>query len=117
MALSGGTAALAGLVALGLAEIPQVMSGFLPSPATAYRDGGDADLVAWLRREEKVGSVIALGIAVAVSMIAADEAGPAAWWIFIGAVIILGIFLYEYERAIRKGAADGRGGPGEWENR
>lgn len=108
------TVALAGLVALGLAEIPQVMSGFLPSPATAYRDGGDEQVVMWLRREEVIGSGLALGIALAVTMIVRGDFGGKAWWIFIGAVAILAIFLFEYERAIRLGREHGRGGPDEW---
>lgn len=107
-------AALGGLIALGLAEIPQVMSGFLPSPATAYRDGGDVELVGFLRREEIIGSAIALGIAAAVSLIVHREYGHRAWWILIGAAVILAVFLFEYERAIRMGAAAGRGGPDEW---
>lgn len=106
--MAGGEAvAAAGLVMLGLAEVPQIMSAFLPSPTTAYMGGSDPVRVAWLRRGEIIGSGVAMGIAVGVTLIASKEMGPAAAWIFIGALGVLAIFLWEYERAIRMGKADG----------
>ena len=105
----GDTVAAAGLVMLGLAEVPQIMSAFLPSPTTAYMGGSDPVRVAWLRRGEVTGSGVAMGIAAGVTLIAAREMGPHAAWIFIGALAVLAIFLYEYERAIRMGKRDGGG--------
>ena len=94
---------LAGLVLLGLAEVPQVMSAFLPSPTTAYMGGADPERVAWLRRGEVVGSGVSLAIALAVTLIVHQSVGDAAWWVFFGAAGVLGVFLWEYERAIRQG--------------
>ncbi len=110
--MAGLSEASAGLVLLGLAEVPQVMSAFLPSPTTAYQGGADPKRVAWLRRGEIIGSTVSLAIAAAVSMVAAAEMGAAAWWVFIGAAGVLGLFLWEYERAIRLGQADGGGSKG-----
>ena len=104
------TAATAGLVLLGLAEVPQVMSAFLPSPTTAYMGGADPVRVSWLRRGEVIGSGVSLAIAGAVTLVAYKELGPPAALIFIGAVAVLGLFLWEYERAVRMGKADNGGG-------
>ena len=99
---------------LGLAEVPQVMSAFLPSPTTAYMGGADPTRIAWLRRGEIIGSGVSLSIAAAVSMIAAQDMGQHAWWIFLGAAGILALFLWEYERAIRMGQKDNGGqAPGQ----
>ena len=100
--------ATAGLILLGLAEVPQVMSAFLPSPTTAYQGGADPERVAWLRRGEIIGSTVSLSIALAVTFVARREMGEKAWLIFLGAVVILAAFLLEYERAIRKGQENGR---------
>jgi len=97
-----------GLVLLGLAEVPQVMSAFLPSPTTAYMGGASPERVAWLRRGEIVGSTISLSIAAAVSMIVSQKVGNRAWLVFFGSAIVLGVFLWEYERALRLAEEDGR---------
>lgn len=101
--MAGDISAIGGLALLGLAEVPQVMSAFLPSPTTAYMGGADPTRIAWLRRGEVIGGAVSMCIAAAVSMIAARDVGDGAWLIFIGAGIILALFLWEYERAIRKG--------------
>lgn len=85
------------------------MSAFLPSPTTAYQGGADPVRVSWLRRGEIMGSAVALTIAAAVSLVAAEEMGASAGLVFLGAVAILGLFLLEYERAIRLGVRDGMG--------
>jgi hypothetical protein len=90
----------AGLVLLGLAEVPQVMSAFLPSPTTAYMGGADPARVEWLRRGEIVGGAVSLAIAGAVSMLVGSP------WVFLGSAAILGVFLWEYERAIKQGEID-----------
>jgi hypothetical protein len=101
--------ASAGLILLGLAEVPQVMSAFLPSPTTAYMGGADPVRVMWLRRGEIIGSAVSLSIAAAVSLVASGDMGGAAGLIFLGAVVILGLFLWEYERAIKKGQTENGG--------
>lgn len=103
----------AGLILLGLAEVPQVMSAFLPSPTTAYMGGADPVRVQWLRRGEIIGSAVSLSIAAAVSLVASRELGPGAALIFFGAVAVLGLFLWEYERALRMGQAAGTGAKGK----
>lgn len=107
------TAALGGLVALAVAEVPQVMSAFLPSPTTAFQGGADPERVAWLRRGEVLGSLVALAIAFGVTLIVRAEYGGRAWLVFTCSLIVLALFLLEYERAIRHGQAAGaapRGG-------
>ena len=118
MARGGDLIALGGLVALALAEVPQVMSAFLPSPSTAYDkasggiDSGPGSMRI-LRRGEILGTAVSLGIATGVALIAAQQVGGHAAWIFIGAVVVLGLFLWEYERAIRMGKADGAAAKGK----
>src|SRR3954468_13432759 len=92
----------AGLAMLAVAEVPQVMSAFLPSPATArmgFNEGEDyQERVRYLRRGEVVGSAVSLTLALAITMITRPALGNAAWGPFIGATVVLGIFLWEYER-------------------
>lgn len=90
----------AGLFLLALAEVPQVMSAFLPSPFTAATFGGQPE-ARWLRRGEVVGSAVSLSIAGAIALITRS------WAPFAGAAAVLAIFLWEYERALRYGAANG----------
>jgi hypothetical protein len=103
----------AGLAMLAVAEVPQVMSAFLPSPATArmgFNQGEDyMERVAYLRRGEIVGSAVSLTLALAITFIMRPAIGEAAWGPFIGAAIVLVIFLYEYERAIRAAIQDAGG--------
>lgn len=89
----------AALMLLAMAEVPQVMSAFLPSPFTAATFGG-TEKAHWLRRGEVIGSLVALGIAGAISVLL-KRPEP-----FVGAVLVLAIFLWEYERALREGARD-----------
>jgi len=103
--------AAAGLILLGLAEVPQVMSAFLPSPTTAYMGGSDPVRVKWLRRGEIMGAGVSISIAVAVSLVAYDDLGPMAGLILLGAIGILALFLLEYERALKQGVRDGQGKP------
>lgn len=99
----------AGLVLLGMAEVPQVMSAFLPSPTTAYMGGTDPKRVAWLRRGEIVGGTVSMAIALSVTLLARKQVGDKAFWILGGSAAILGAFLFEYERALRHGERDGQG--------
>ena len=93
----------AGLVVLGIAEVPQIMSAFLPSPTTAYMGGSDPTRVAWLRRGEVMGGGVSMALALGITLIARKQAGPSAWWIMAGSATVLALFLAEYERAIRLG--------------
>lgn len=103
----------AGLAMLSVAEVPQVMSAFLPSPATArmgFNEGEDyQERVRYLRRGEVVGSVVSLSLALAITFITYPSVGAAAWGPFVGAAIVLGIFLFEYERAIQAALKDAGG--------
>jgi hypothetical protein len=103
----------AGLAMLAVAEVPQVMSAFLPSPATArmgFNEGEDyMERIAYLRRGEIVGSAVSITLALAITMIMRPTIGNAAWGPFVGAVIVLGVFLFEYERAIRAALQDAGG--------
>lgn len=86
---------------LAMAEVPQVMSAFLPSPFTAATFGGTPE-ARWLRRGEVIGSLVALGIAAAISLVL-KRPEPT-----FGAAIVLGIFLWEYERALQDGLSSNR---------
>lgn len=103
----------AGLAMLAVAEVPQVMSAFLPSPATArmgFNQGEDyQERIRYLRRGEIVGGAVSLTLALAITFIMRPKIGAAAWGPFAGSVVVLGIFLYEYERAIRAALADAGG--------
>jgi len=104
------SASTVGLVATGLLAPPAVMSCFLPSPSTAYDkasgqiSSGPAS-ISFLKRGEILGTAVALGVAAALSLMAVDELGGHAAWVFVGAVAILALFLWEYERAFRLGYA------------
>lgn len=97
-----------GDVAAAMLVPPAVMSCFLPSPSTAYDkasgkiSSGPASL-RLLKRGEVIGAVVAIAVAGALSLVAADELGPAAAWVFVGALVLLAIFLFEFERAFALG--------------
>lgn len=103
----------AGLALLAVAEVPQVMSAFLPSPATArmgFNEGEDyMERIRYLRRGEIVGGAVSLALALAISLILSGSGVPGAWGPFMGATVVLAIFLFEYERAIRAALEDGGG--------
>lgn len=103
----------AGLAMLSVAEVPQVMSAFLPSPATArmgFNEGEDyEERIRYLRRGELVGGAVSLTLALAITMIMRPQIGNAAWGPFVGASVVLAIFLFEYERAIRAALEDAGG--------
>jgi hypothetical protein len=103
----------AGLAMLAVAEVPQVMSAFLPSPATArmgFNEGEDhLERIRYLRRGEIIGSAVSLTLALAITLITRPAVGDAAWGPFIGATVVLAVFLWEYERAIRAALKDAGG--------
>ena len=89
----------AGLFLLALAEVPQVMSAFLPSPFTAATFGGTPK-AKWLRRGEVMGSAVSIGIAGSIALVTRR------WAPLIGGLLVLGVFLWEYEKAMRAGEAE-----------
>jgi len=103
----------AGLAMLSVAEVPQVMSAFLPSPATArmgFNEGEDyQERIRYLRRGELVGGGVSLALALAITLIMRPQIGRQAWGPFVGASIVLAIFLFEYERAIKAALEDAGG--------
>ena len=97
-----------GLVILGLTAPSAVLSCYLPSPSTAYDKSAGSissgpESIKLLKRGEIIGSAVALAIAAGATLLASEDLGPAAAWIFIGAVALLALFLWEYESAFRKG--------------
>jgi O-antigen/teichoic acid export membrane protein len=102
----------AGLALLAIAEVPQVMSAFLPSPATArmgFNEGEDvAERAYWLRVGEVVGSGVALALAAAIAMIIRPKVGNAAWAVLGSSVATLAVFLYVFDKALREAMAEHR---------
>jgi hypothetical protein len=100
-------AALLGLILLALCEVPQVMSAWLPSPATAAVSAGDAKKRKWLTIGQWGGSIMSLVIGLGISIVAYRDIGHQAWLIFGGVVLVLGIFLYFWRMAMKEGEETG----------
>lgn len=88
------------------AEVPNYYSGLLPSLFTiATFSGGDQDKVAhtvkWIRRGEIQGTMQAVVLSVAASILSDDA------WPFILSMGMVGYYLYQYEYALRLGLAEG----------
>jgi hypothetical protein len=100
--------AVAGLAGMMLAEVPQVLSGFLPSPSTAY-DKASGGIVTGpesmdvLQRSKQKGIVVTVIMAGAVSAMTYQVIGFHAIWLFLAAMAILWLFLHDFNGAIRKG--------------
>ena len=108
MADSALTLALAGLAGMMLAEVPQVLSGFLPSPSTAYDKAAGAidtgpDSMKVLRRSEIQGTGVTVLMAGSVSVMASIAIGRWAVLLFLLAMAILGLFLHDFLQAMQKG--------------
>jgi hypothetical protein len=106
--------AVAGLAGMMLAEVPQVLSGFLPSPSTAYDKAAGAidtgpESMAVLRRSEIKGVAVTVVMAGAVSLMASTVIGGKAIWLFAGAMGILVLFLHDFEQAQALGYAHAAG--------
>jgi len=104
------TLAVAGLAGMMLAEVPQVLSGFLPSPSTAYDKASGAydvgpNSLAILRKSEVKGTVVTIIMAGSVAAMASVVIGAKAIWLFIAAMAILWLFLDDFERAMNLGKA------------
>lgn len=95
----------AGLVLFGLAEPVQVMSGFLPSPATgeasAATSGGHRE--ARLARNMTQGAILSIGIDVAIALMTYPELGNAVWWLPVAGTAIILFFCWEFRSAQAQG--------------
>jgi hypothetical protein len=89
------TLALAGLAIMAAAEVPNFLAGLLPSTMTIGRFAADAEDRGRLRRSEIVGSGLALAVGVGASLIGQSPLP------LLLTLAVLGVLLYEYERAIR----------------
>jgi hypothetical protein len=104
------TLAVAGLAGMMLAEVPQVLSGFLPSPSTAYdkASGGiesGPESMAVMNRSKLKGTAVTVVMAGAVSAMAFNVIGWNAVWLFVLAMAILGLFLHDFNSAQKLGEA------------
>ncbi|HEV2317343.1 MAG TPA: hypothetical protein VGV89_07200 [Thermoplasmata archaeon] len=107
--------AFAGLAGMMLAEVPQVLSGFLPSPSTAYdkASGGietGPESMRVLERSKTKGTVVTLIMAGSVTAMAWPVVGVKALLLFAAALAILWLFLADFNDAIRRGRAYAAGG-------
>lgn len=115
MADAALTLAVAGLAGMMLAEVPQVLSGFLPSPSTAYdkASGGietGPESMAVMQRSKLKGTLVTVIMAASVSLMAYNVIGWNAIWLFIAAMAILWLFLQDFNSAITRGTAAANGG-------
>ena len=83
------------------------MASYLPSPSTAYKDGANPKRREWLKRHAIQGSIVAMSIAGAATLLAWPDYGQGALLIFVAAAAILGTFLWEYNYAITCGKREG----------
>lgn len=107
--------AVAGLAGMMLAEVPQVLSGFLPSPSTAYdkASGGietGPESMRVLQRSKVKGTVVTVIMAGAVSLMAYNVIGWNAIWLFAAAMGILWLFLHDFNHAMQLGYEHANGG-------
>lgn len=107
--------AVAGLAGMMLAEVPQVLSGFLPSPGTAYDKASGAietgpESMRVMHVSAVKGTVVTVIMAASVSMMAYSVIGWKAVWLFVAAMGILVLFLSDFYGAIRKGRMAANGG-------
>jgi len=102
--------AVAGLGGMMLAEVPQVLSGFLPSPSTAYdkASGGiatGAESMRVLQRSKIKGTIVTVVMAASVTLMTWPVIGAFALLLFAAAMAILWLFLSDFNGAIRAGNA------------
>ena len=97
----------AGLVLFGLAEPVQVMSGFLPSPATAEASAGEGKRDARLARDMYMGAALSIGIDFAIALMTYPELGNAVWWLPVAGTAIILLFCWEFRHAQASGRRQG----------
>ena len=107
--------AVAGLAGMMLAEVPQVLSGFLPSPSTMYDKASGAfdigpESLNVLKRSAIKGTVVTVIMAASVSAMAYSVIGWKAVWLFLLAMAVLALFLHDCYQALQKGKAAASGG-------
>jgi hypothetical protein len=107
--------AVAGLAGMMLAEVPQVLSGFLPSPSTMYdKASGGIDTgpesLAVLKRSMVKGTVVTVIMAASVTAMAYGVIGRKALWLFVLAMAVLVLFLHDCISALQKGKEAAGGG-------
>jgi hypothetical protein len=91
----------AGLFLLALAEVPQVMSAFAPSPFTMRTFSDNPEKVAGLKRDLAAGAVVSVGIGGAIALITKRPAP------LIGSIVVLALFLWWCHRALRHAEDNG----------
>jgi hypothetical protein len=106
--------AVAGLAGMMLAEVPQVLSGFLPSPSTAYDKAAGAidtgpESMQVLQRSKLKGIAVTVVMAAAVSAMAWQVIGWNAILLFAAAMAILWLFLADFNAAMKRGEAHANG--------
>jgi hypothetical protein len=102
---SAETLALAGVAIMAAAEVPNFLAGLLPSTMTIGRFAADPVDRGRLRRSEVVGSALAVTVGVGASLI-----GQSPYPLLL-TLLVLGVLLYEYERAIRSAQQSGTATP------
>lgn len=107
--------AVAGLAGMMLAEVPQVLSGFLPSPSTAYdkASGGietGPESMRVLERSKVKGTIVTVVMAGAVTLMAWNVIGAKALLLFAAAMAILALFLHDFNHAMQLGYEHADGG-------
>jgi hypothetical protein len=84
-----------GLVILSVSEVPNFLAGVLPSLFTIRTFSDDPEKVKALRHGELVGGAMSLAVGAGASLVS-QSAVP-----FVACAATLGIFLWQYENAIR----------------
>lgn len=91
-----------GLAILAAAEVPNFLAGMMPSLMTIRTFADDPEQIAALRRGEVVGSALSLAVGLGASLVS-ESPVP-----LLASTAVLGVLLYEYERAMREPIANQR---------
>ena len=89
------TAQELGLVILAVSEVPNFLAGVLPSLFTIRTFSDDPEKVTALRHGELVGGAMSLAVGAGASLVSRSSVP------FLACAATLGIFLWQYEQAIR----------------
>ncbi len=102
----------AALAVIGIAEVFQIMAANLPSPTTMRTGGSDPRRMAQLKRGLVIGGVTAVALTAGVSYFTYEDDPDAAIFLFVGALLALGVFVYESKRALDLAKSEGGIGSG-----